>query len=194
MSVVIHEISHGFVAYIMGDPTAKYSGRLTLNPISHLDPVGSIILPLFLGIMGGPIFGWARPVPYNPYNLRDQKWGPGIVAAAGPFSNILIALVFGLTLRFLIGLNTPFLEAFIQIIAWIVLINIVLAIFNLVPIPPLDGSKVLFSLLPYRWNHVERLLETYGIFFLLIFIFFFAEVLFPIVAILFRLISGAAFF
>jgi len=194
MSVVIHEISHGFVAFIMGDPTAKYSGRLTLNPISHLDPFGSVLLPLLLGIMGGPIFGWARPVPYNPYNLKNQKWGPGIVAAAGPLSNILIALVFGLSLRFLFGLDSPFFAAFVQIAAWIVLINIVLAIFNFVPIPPLDGSKVLFSLLPYRWRHIEHFLEAYGIFLLLIFIFFFVEALSPIIAFLFYTITGSSFF
>src|SRR3990167_7689780 len=94
MSVVIHEVSHGFMAYALGDSTAKYAGRLTLNPIPHIDPFGSIILPFMLSLLpGGVVFGWAKPVAYNPYNLRAQKWGPGLVAAGGPLSNILVAKV-----------------------------------------------------------------------------------------------------
>ena len=104
-SVIIHEIAHGSVAYYLGDPTAKYAGRLTLNPLKHLDPVGSVIVPVFLAIMAqvtgsGIIFGWAKPVPVNPYNFRDQKYGSLKVALAGPSSNLLVALIFGLTLRF----------------------------------------------------------------------------------------------
>src|SRR3989338_121736 len=123
MSVVIHEVSHGFMAYALGDSTAKYAGRLTLNPIPHIDPFGSIILPFILSLLpGGMVFGWAKPVPYNPYNLRDQKWGPGLVAAVGPVSNLFVALVFGLVIRF--GGLLPFAipGAFFEIAAIVVLL------------------------------------------------------------------------
>ena len=104
-SIVIHEVSHGAMANYLGDPTAKYAGRLTLNPLRHLDPIGSVILPLFLILMakltgGGIIIGWAKPVPINPYNFRDQKYGSAKVALAGPAANLIIGLVFGLALRF----------------------------------------------------------------------------------------------
>jgi len=188
MSVVIHEVSHGFTALMLGDPTAKYAGRLTLNPLRHLDLWGSIIVPLFLVIARSPVlFGWAKPVPFNPYNLRNQKWGPGIVGIAGPASNILVAIIFGIFIRFGASAMPP---AFLQICILIVLINIVLAVFNLIPIPPLDGSKVLFSFLPYRYQGIQIFLERFGFFILLIFIFFFIHLLSPIVLGLFRLITG----
>ena len=153
-SVVLHEISHGYMALYLGDPTAKLSGRLTLNPFSHLDPFGSVIVPIITSMFGFT-FGWAKPVPYNPYNLRNGKWGPALVAAAGPGANLIIALVFGLSLRFgFLSLATPFGElAFL-----ITIVNIVLAVFNMVPLPPLDGSKVLFALIPYKWRHIEEIL------------------------------------
>ncbi|MBU3925846.1 site-2 protease family protein [Patescibacteria group bacterium] len=193
MSVVIHEVSHGFTANLLGDPTAKYAGRLTLNPIKHLDPMGSVIFPLLLVVFHSPvIFGWAKPVPYNPYNLRNQKWGAGLVAVSGPLSNFLIAIFFGLLIRFSSSLSfLPF--SFFDISSLIVVINLVLGVFNLVPIPPLDGSKVLFSFLPYNWHKVEIFMERYGIFALLVFIFFFLEFLFPIVEFLFRIITGMNF-
>ncbi len=191
MSVVIHEVSHGFMAYSLGDPTAKYAGRLTLNPIPHIDPFGSILLPLILALLpGGLIFGWAKPVPYNPYNLSNQKWGPGLVAAVGPLANIFVALVFGFIIRFSGVLPFAVPAAFIEIAIIVVLLNIVLAVFNFVPIPPLDGSKVLFTLLPYRMNHIQQFLEQYGFFLLLIFIFFFFQALFPVIGVLFRLFTG----
>lgn len=189
MSVVIHEVSHGFVAYLLGDSTAKYAGRLTLNPINHLDPFGSVILPALLAVVGGPIIGWARPVPYNPYNLSDQKWGPGLVAAAGPLSNIFIALVFGALLRFL-PIGAEFGAALDFFFVSIIFINILLAVFNLVPIPPLDGSKVLFSILPYRYQYIERFLNTYGFIILIVFILWFFPVIYPIIEWLFTLIAG----
>ena len=189
MSVVIHEVSHGFSANALGDPTARLQGRLTLNPFKHLDPMGSIVVPAITYLIGGFIFGWAKPVPYNPYNLKNQKWGPGAVAAAGPLANILIAVIFGLMIRF--GAANDFIpNAFLEIVTLIVFINIVLAVFNLVPIPPLDGSKVLFSFLPYRWRHIQIFLEQYGFFILLIFIFFFWSIILPVVFGLFRLITG----
>lgn len=191
MSVVIHEVSHGFMAYALGDSTAKYAGRLTLNPIPHIDPFGSIILPFVLSLLpGGIVFGWAKPVPYNPYNLSNQKWGPGLVAAVGPFANLLVALFFGLIIRFggLLPFTIP--VAFFEITTLVVILNIVLAVFNLVPIPPLDGSRVLFTLLPYHMDYVRQFLEQYGFVLLLVFIFFFSSVIFPIVDILFRLFTG----
>jgi Zn-dependent protease len=192
MSVVVHEVSHGFVAYALGDPTAKYQGRLTLNPVPHIDPVGSVILPFFLALFHLPVIGWAKPVPYNPYNLKNQKWGPGLVAAAGPLSNVFIALVFGLALRFGEFLSPVFSQAFFEFLVLIVVTNLVLAVFNLVPIPPLDGSKVLFAFLPYRLNYIQEFLEQYGWVMLIAFIVYFSDVIFPAVLLLFRIITGAS--
>lgn len=195
-SVVIHEVSHGVVANRLGDPTAKYEGRLTLNPFKHLDPFGSVILPVLTYMFGGFIFGWARPVPYNPYNLPDPKRGAGLIGAAGPASNLLIALAFSLILRFNVPMFLPetLAAGFVQISVFIILINLILAVFNLVPIPPLDGSKVLFAFLPYRYAHIQTFLERWGLFLIILFLFFFARILLPIVGFLFRLFVGATFF
>ncbi len=191
MSVVVHEVSHGYAAFLLGDPTAKNQGRLTLNPIRHLDLFGSILIPAFLVITNaGFLFGWAKPVPYNPYNLRNQKWGEAIVAVAGPASNIFIALVFGLLIRFGAEFLSP---AFLNISAILVLINLMLAVFNLVPIPPLDGSKILFAFLPYHMQRFRMMLEQYGFVVVLIFIFFLSGFLAPIMSFLFSLITGYAF-
>lgn len=172
-SVIIHELAHGSVAYSLGDPTAKYQGRLTLNPLKHLDPLGSVILPLLLFLSGSSVLvGWAKPVPVNPYNLRDQKWGSLKVAIAGPISNIALALVFGTILRFLplsISYSAP---GVFLIFSFIVQINIVLALFNLLPIPPLDGSWILFNFLPESLSYVKAFLQQYGVFILLFLIFF----------------------
>ena len=170
-SVIIHEVSHGAVASYLGDQTAKNSGRLTLNPLKHIDPIGTIILPIFLILTTGKGIGWAKPVPVNPYNFRDQKYGSLKVAVAGPASNLLIALLCGLLMRFAMSLN--FLSpAFYQAVSFIVFINILLAIFNLMPIPPLDGSHILFTFLPRSMKGAEIFLSRYG-FFILIFLFFF---------------------
>lgn len=191
MSVVIHEVSHGYAAYWLGDSTAKYQGRLTLNPIKHLDPFGSVILPLLLAVTGTNfIIGWAKPVPFNPYNLRIQRWGEAIVAAAGPLSNILIALFFGLVLRLGISFDIIQSVSVIQITSIIIFLNLLLAVFNLVPIPPLDGSKILFSFLPYRMQGIRNFLEQYGFFIVLLFIFFLWDYVSPLIVILFRLITG----
>lgn len=187
-SVIIHEVSHGYAAYMLGDNTAKYAGRLNLNPFNHLEWFGSFILPVISYFAGGFIIGWAKPVPFNPYNLRNQKWGEAIVAIAGPLSNVCIALIFGLLIRF--GVASQFGEAFLYISSIIVLINLVLATFNLVPIPPLDGSKVLFSLLPYNMQYVRAFLEKNRFFLILIFIFFLWQFIAPLVSIEFRLITG----
>jgi Zn-dependent protease len=186
-SIVIHEVAHGYAANMLGDKTAEYEGRLTLNPIKHLDPVGSLLVPFLSYSLGGFIIGWAKPVPFNPYNLRNQKWGEAIVAGAGPLSNIIIALVFGLAIRFLPYGAVP--ESFISIMAIISLINILLAVFNLVPIPPLDGSKILFSFLPFH-STIRATLERNGLIFVFIFIFFLWRFIAPIVGYLFTLITG----
>jgi Zn-dependent protease len=188
-SVVIHEVSHGFMANILGDNTARHAGRLTLNPLKHLDPLGSFFFPILTYFSGGFIFGWAKPVPYNPYNLRDQKWGEAKVAAAGPLSNLFVALVFGLIARFgseIFGMSAAPMEMLYLIIH----LNLILAVFNLVPLPPLDGSKILFSVLPYHLRHVQEFMERYWLVFLAFFIFFMGSILSPVVEHFFRLIVG----
>ena len=168
-SIITHEIAHGSVAYQLGDPTAKYAGRLTLNPLKHLDPFGSVILPILLLIFTlgqGPIFGWAKPVPINPYNFRDQKWGTLKVAIAGPAMNFLIAIVFSLMIRFL---TLP--QNFSILFGIVAIYNFAWGIFNLVPIPPLDGSHILFRFLPERFSEIRFFLQQYGLFILIFFIF-----------------------
>lgn len=187
-SIVLHEVSHGYMAYALGDPTAKYAGRLTLNPIPHIDPIGSLLLPLSLILLGLRPFGWAKPVPINPANLRG-KYDEIKVSVVGPLSNIGLAVIFGLFLRFLP--QTFATPAFVEILGYIVVINLILGIFNLIPIPPLDGSHVLFSLLPDSLRNIKMFLAQYGFFILLFFIFFLSNaVIFPILSILFRLITG----
>lgn len=192
VSIILHEVAHGYAAYWLGDPTAKYEGRLTLNPIPHIDPVGSIILPLILVISGTNfIIGWAKPVPFNPSNLRNKRWGEAIVAAAGPLTNIAIALIFGLALRavFTFGIEIP--VEMVQITGLIVFINLLLAIFNLVPIPPLDGSKILFSVLPRSFEGIRNVLEMYGLLVVIFFAIFLWQYVAPLVVNLFMLITGA---
>ena len=192
MSVVIHEVSHGYAALALGDPTAKYEGRLTLNPFSHLDPVGSVLVPLFGYFAGGFIIGWAKPVPFNPYNLKNQKWGEAIVAVAGPLSNIIVALIFGFLIRF--SSNFSLInESFLVLAGYAVVINITLAIFNLVPIPPLDGSKILFSIFPYKWQKIRDYFEKFGMVLIIMFVFLFWQVISPLVGYAFSFITGVAF-
>jgi len=158
VSVILHEVAHGYMADWLGDPTARLEGRLTLNPISHIDPVGTIILPLLLVLSNSPFFiGYAKPVPYNPYNLPG-KYDEPLVAFAGPATNILLAIIFGLTIRFAgAALGASLLSAF----ATIVYINLMLALFNLVPLPPLDGSKVLGGIFTAISANLARGYETF---------------------------------
>ncbi|MDO8183550.1 MAG: site-2 protease family protein [bacterium] len=188
MSVVIHEVAHGAVAGFLGDPTARLAGRLTLNPIKHLDLFGSIILPVGMAFIGGPIFGWAKPVPYNPYNIK-VPWGEAAVAAAGPASNLIIALIFSFLLR--VGLVSSWFGAgSVSLVLSIVFINIILAVFNLIPVPPLDGSKILFNLLPSRLRFIEAWFTQYQLFFLILIIVFVGAIIGPVSSSLFHLFTG----
>lgn len=188
-SVVIHELSHGLMANNLGDPTAKNLGRLTLNPLKHLDMFGSVLMPLFLFFVRAPfIFGYAKPVPYNPANLTDHKYGPAKVALAGPVSNLALALLFGLSLRFMPDVFSTSLIP--QLFSFIVLLNLVLAIFNLFPIPPLDGHWLLMTFLPARFNWLKVALYRYNLVLLLFSLVFIFPVILPLVYSLFKLIVG----
>lgn len=184
-SAILHEYMHGYVADRLGDPTAKYAGRLTLDPRVHIDLFGSILLPLALFFTTGLMFAYAKPVPYNPYNLRNQKWGPVMVAFAGPLSNLFLALVFGLLIQFV-----PFSESLTFFLSIIVYVNVVLAVFNLVPIPPLDGSKLLLALLPDSLQNLKQTLERFGFVLLIVFIFYFSGIISPITDRLFLFFTG----
>jgi Zn-dependent protease len=196
----VHEFSHALAAYRLGDSTARFMGRLTLNPIAHFDPLGGILLAITMVSGTGFAFGWAKPTPVNPRNLEYGQWGEAIVAAAGPISNFVLAIAAALPLRYIlanptIGSEIPVLA--LQILLLFIQINLVLMIFNLFPIPPLDGSKVLFAFLPpqvaWRWRPV---LEQYG--FILILIVFFvppgnsigSRIFLPILDALLRFLVG----
>lgn len=196
-SAIVHEVAHGYMADYLGDPTARYAGRLTLNPLPHIDPVGSIILPIILHLTHSPILiGYAKPVPYNPYNLKGAK-DEALVAFAGPGINIGIALLFGLSIRF----GAPAMsETMLTAFAVIVYINMMLALFNMIPIPPLDGSKVLSGILPRSlrgsYDHFRRNFERLGVlsstFIILVLFSLFAPLFNGALLWLFHAITGAA--
>lgn len=187
---MIHEISHGTMALAFGDKTALYEGRLTLNPLKHIDWFGSVVLPLFLFLTNAHfMIGWAKPVPYNPYNLKNRKVAEPLVAFAGPLSNMIIAVIFGILIRILIPLNIS--DTFIVSLEYVVIINISLAIFNLIPVPPLDGSKILFSFLPVGKQYIfSQSAQRYGILILILIAFFLPSIISPVVFNLFHLITG----
>lgn len=196
LSIIFHEVAHGYIADLLGDPTARYAGRLTLNPLPHIDPIGSVVIPGILALTGSSfLIGWAKPVPYNPYNLKNQRWGEALVSVAGPLTNILLAVLFGLVLRFFGG-ALPEEGTAILIIATFA--NLSLAILNMIPIPPLDGSKVLRSLLPYglaaSYGRMEAFTYALGPFgligALLLLVYVFSSPLFALVRVLFLLITG----
>ena len=175
-SVILHELSHGIVAYWLGDRTAKDAGRLTFNPIKHIDPYMSILVPVILYILGAPVFGGAKPVPVNYHNLKWREWGMALVALAGPFTNFLLAFIF-----FLVGHFTGLAygaggELWQFIFTEIIYINLGFMIFNLIPIPPLDGSRVLYAIAPDGFRNVLAGIERYGIIIVYLLIFFFGEV------------------
>ncbi|MFH1030181.1 MAG: site-2 protease family protein [bacterium] len=184
-SAIIHEYAHGWMADQLGDPTAKISGRLTMNPIAHIDPMGTIMVPILLALASGGrfLFAWAKPVPYNPYNLKDPEIDAAKIAFAGPAANLIVAIFFGLLMRLL-----P-LNSFTLVFGIIVYVNILLAVFNLVPIPPLDGSKLLFAIMPDA-KEFKVFLSRYGYFILLIFVFWGFEIIAPIIMALYRIITG----
>lgn len=189
-SIVLHEVAHGYAANALGDPTARLAGRLTLNPISHLDIFGSVLVPAITWLSGGFIFGWAKPVPYNPYNLKAGKFSEAYVAAAGPATNVLLAILFGSLIRFGQG-ALP--EPLLAVSVIVVVANLALAIFNLVPVPPLDGSKILAAFLPLTLTQRYMMLERYG--FILVFLFILVAWRFisPVIGGLFSLITGLTF-
>lgn len=188
-SVTIHEVSHGLMANSLGDPTAKNLGRLTLNPIKHLDLFGSVILPFVLFLATGFAFGYAKPVPYNPNNLADRKYGPVKVAIAGPASNLILALLFGFSLR-LAGdvLPSPLM---VELFSRIVLLNLVLAVFNMFPVPPLDGHWLLMAFLPESLNNLKVYIYRNSFILFPIFLIVFMVFASPLIFWLFRLITGA---
>lgn len=190
MSVVVHEVSHGAVANALGDPTAKDLGRLTLNPLKHLDPFGSVLLPLLLSFTGF-IFGYAKPVPYNPANLRNRRWGPALVGLAGPFANLALAVLFGLALRAVAA--APGLAAgslLPSLLAAVVVVNLALAIFNLIPVPPLDGHWLLMTFLPASAYGLKMFLYRNSLLMLALAIFVIFPLLVPLISGLFSLIVG----
>lgn len=197
LSIIFHEVAHGYVANWLGDPTARLQGRLTLNPVPHIDPIGSLLIPGILLLSGTPfLIGWAKPVPYNPYNLRHGKWGEALVSGAGPAVNIGIAIIFALLLRLEV-ISSPL---FLQVAILAIFANIALAIINLIPIPPLDGSKILRALLPYQaaiaYSRLENMTYAFGplglIGILLLLVFVFSEFIFGFIRLIFSLLTGIA--
>lgn len=189
LAIIIHEVAHGWVAYRLGDPTAKYLGRLTLNPIPHIDPIGTVVLPILLMIMNSPVvFGWAKPVPINFLGLRNPKKDIIYVGLAGLLANIIFAFILGALFRLFPVMHSPILA---EVVFLSVLVNLVLAAFNLIPIPPLDGSRILFGLLPPRLAVRYMTIEKYGfiILFILLWLGFLDWFVNPMVAILAKIIG-----
>ncbi len=176
ISVIIHEVAHGWAANALGDPTAKLQGRLSLNPIRHIDPVGSVLIPAILVLTNSSfLFGWAKPVPYNPYNLKNQRWGEAIVGVAGVAVNLFIAVLFALIARFAFGAG---MVEFGTLASLVTLVNLSLGIFNLLPIPPLDGFTVLRGILPFKASmklrEIEDRIQAGGILSLVLILFLFS--------------------
>lgn len=194
LSAVFHEYAHARMAWELGDDTAQRAGRLTLNPLAHLDLLGTVFIPLFLLFTSGVFIGWAKPVPYNPYALRDRRYGSLKVAIVGPATNLSIAVFLGLVLRFLIGSPLIVSAVFLELLTFVIYVNIFLALFNLIPIPPLDGSKVLADLWPRYWLSFSNSFAGMG--FIGVFIALFIAFMFlPIIArFIFGIIVGGVLF
>lgn len=190
MAIVPHEVAHGYVAWKLGDPTARRAHRLTLNPLAHIDLFGSILLPLFLFFLKSPVlFGWAKPVPFNPWYFRDQRRGIMLVGAAGPVTNFVLAMLSGILYR-MIGPSGGIIALFL---IYLCMTNIFLGVFNLIPIPPLDGSRIVMGLLPEALAVAYARLERFGfvIIFALLWLGVLDYVVRPAAAILMRFLLGA---
>ena len=188
--IVAHELAHGYVAYRLGDTTARDAGRLTLNPLAHADPVGTIILPAFLIMMRSPvIFGWAKPVPVNPYNFADPRKGMLLTSLAGPAANFGLAVLFAILFK--TGLFPPY-SVLWTFLLYGILISLVLGIFNMIPIPPLDGANIVSSILPFELARRFMRIEPYGFIILIAFLYLglFDKVIIPLVRILMRVLVG----
>lgn len=195
-SIILHEVAHGYAAQALGDPTAKLAGRLTLNPVSHIDPIGSILIPAMLVLThAGVMFGWAKPVPYNPYNLKNQRWGEAIVGVAGVATNLAIAVLFAIITRVAVAQG---MTEFANLASLVVLVNLSLGLFNLIPIPPIDGFTVLRSILPYKASmalvRLEERMRAGGIFTLIIVLIvltqFFSAPFYALVEYCYRILVG----
>ncbi len=186
ISLTFHEFSHALVAYYFGDETAKRAGRLTLNPIPHIDPIGTLLIPLVAALSSVPLLGWAKPVPVNPYNLRPAKWADLAVSLAGPFSNVFLAVVFGFVLKFALMAGLAEGNLLVSLLFSLVMINVVLAVFNLLPLPPLDGAKLVTILFDDpKYQRTIRWLEVNG-YYVLLGLIIFAQ---PLLG---KLVGGAA--
>lgn len=192
-SVMLHEVAHGYAAERLGDPTARLAGRLTFNPLNHIDPFGSILLPTLLVLTGSPIvLGWAKPVPYNPNNLyKDYKYGPLKVALAGPATNFAMLGIFGLFARFGAPILSP--QA-VGLFGFVAFLNTFLAVFNLMPIPPLDGSKILTLIMPREYALSMERLGLWGIFFVILFLYAFSGFIYYISTLIFVSVAGGEAF
>lgn len=199
LSIIVHEIAHGYAANSLGDPTARLAGRLTLNPLPHIDLMGSLVIPALLVFTQSPIlFGWAKPVPYNPYNLTNQRWGEAFVAVAGSATNILLALIFGLIVRF--GTAAGLDATALSLAATIAFVNLFLGLFNLIPFPTLDGFTALRAALPWNLSgglmRLEHSVRGAGVLSLILFLLFFSYIFagpfFNLILWLFGLITGSS--
>lgn len=188
-AVSVHESAHGWMAERFGDPTARNQGRITLNPISHIDPVGSVLLPLILALTGGPVFGWAKPVMVNPYNLRDRRRANMWISAAGPLSNLIMGagaiIIFLIFKRFGLVMGPNQIQLLSLILTYLIFINVILAIFNLMPIPPLDGGWILEGMLHGEALQTFQKIKPYGfvIFIVIIYLGIFEYIARPIFSI-----------
>jgi Zn-dependent protease len=196
--VIVHEVSHGLMAYRLGDNTAKDAGRLTLNPLKHLEFFGSFLVPLLFIMMGSPfILGWAKPVPFNPYNLKNPKRDMALIGAAGPISNFLLAILFGIIARLLMLIPAVASSAFggtvIMLLSMIIFVSVLLGVFNLIPIPPFDGSRIVFAFLHGEAARFWMQLEQWGTLLVILLLFGgLMNFIYPVILFVYHLIAGPA--